>query len=145
MQVESGSLAAHDASLLDSLCPALEMHIVRYPHFASAVVHSPQQPSDGPSSQQSPVSAVSNKTCIYLTGCNLEGHACRWDHSAVQPQPVQLWEGVSVAAGDVVRGQGGDLGPQCLLHPAGTRIASKTVLCLPCHLMHQRHWLTAQL
>ncbi len=60
----------------------------------------------------------------------MRGHACRWGHSAVQPQPVQLWEGVSVAAGDMVRSQGGDLGPQCLLHAAGTRIASRTALCL---------------
>ena len=123
MQVEVGSLTPHVASLDDSLVQALEMRIIRRHHSASAF-RFPQQPSDGPSSQHTPLSAVSNKNVIVLTGCNLEGHACRWGHSAVQPQSVQLWEGVSVPSRDLVRSQGGDLGSQCLLYLTGTRIAS---------------------
>ena len=144
MQVEVGSLTPHVASLDDSLCQALEIRIIRQHHSASAF-RFPQQPSDGPSSQHTPLSAVSNKNVTVLTGCSLEGHACRWGHSAVQPQSVQLWEGVSVAAGDLVRSQGGDLGSQCLLYLAGTRIASETLLCLLRHLVHHSHCLVAQL
>lgn len=49
-------------------------------------------------------------------------YAFRRRQGAVQPQSVQLRQGVPVPVGYLVWRQGGDLGPQRLLHLAGTLI-----------------------